>query len=94
MIKKTIKESQFAHAIKSLCDDAAALAADNPEFAIKVLREVVKDIREVFYYRHKQRRPSQPRITKSTPNKWIEGRRKKMKENTTHKDCDKADNSS
>jgi len=80
--KKTIKESQFAHAIKNLCNDAAALAADNPEIAFKILREVAKDIREVCYYRQKTRRPSQPRVNKSSPNKWMEGRQKKIKEYT------------
>ncbi len=64
------RECQFKNAIATLASDAALLTPDDPEQAIQIFREVLKDIARVKYYRPKSARPSQPRINKHPVNKW------------------------
>ncbi len=71
-------EFQFKNAIMTLAVEAAVLAPDNPEKAIKILFEILAAISRVKYYRPKSPRTSQPRVTKSPPNKWCSGRREKL----------------
>jgi len=68
------REPQFKNAVTTLAADAAALAADDPTRAISVLQEILEEMRRVIYYRPKAPRPSQPRVTKRSKNKWIEAK--------------------
>ena len=58
------EELQFKNAMMSIGSDAAVLVADEPEKAIEIFNEILLAIRRVKYYRAKQKRASQPRITK------------------------------
>ena len=71
-------EFQFKNAIMTLGVEAAVLAPDNPEKAIEIFSEILAAISRVKYYRPKSPRASQPRVTKSPPNKWCSGRREKL----------------
>ncbi len=64
------QEPQFKNAIRSLAYDTAIFAPDNPEKAIEIFGDVLARIRSVKYYRPKNPRPSQPRVTKKTVKKW------------------------
>ena len=71
-------EFQFKNAVMTLAAEAAILAPDDPDKAVQIFSEVLSAIARVRYYRPKSPRASQPRVTKSPPNKWCSGRRKKM----------------
>lgn len=75
---KSSAEFQFKNAVMALAAEAAILAPENPEKAVKIFTELLAAISRVKYYRPKSARPSQPRVTKRPPNKWCSGRRKKM----------------
>lgn len=72
-----IEEFQFKNAIMALASDAAVLVPDNPEKAIDIFNEVLLEISRVKYYRPKQKRPSQPRVTKRPVNKWCKSKLKR-----------------
>jgi hypothetical protein len=65
------KEPQFKNALMTLASEAAVLSAHDPGTAVEVFREILKEIRRVTYYRSKAPRPSEPRVTKKSKNKWI-----------------------
>jgi hypothetical protein len=71
------RESQFKNSIMTLASDAAVLAADDPEKAAEIFKEILQEIRRVVYYRPKTPRPSQARITKRRLNKWSIAKTKK-----------------
>jgi len=71
-------EFQFKNAIMTLAAEAAILAPDDPEKAVRIFSDILAAISRVKYYRPKSPRPSQPRVTKSPPNKWCAGRREKL----------------
>lgn len=73
-------EYQFKNAIMTLASEAAMLVPDDPEKAIEVFSEILRAISRVKYYRPKSPRSTQPRVTKSPPNKWCVGRRKKLEQ--------------
>ena len=70
------KEPQFKNAIIVLANDAAIFVAKNIKNAIKVLRQIVVDIKYQVYYKPKNKRKNYQRITKKAMNKWIKGRNK------------------
>ncbi len=70
-------EPQFKNSVMALAYDAAVLAPDDPEMAIEIFKEVLKEISRVKYYRPKKPRPSQPRVTKRPNNKWVVDKTKK-----------------
>jgi hypothetical protein len=72
-------EFQFKNAVMTLASEAAVLAADQPERAVRIFSEILKAISRVKYYRSKAARPTQPRVTKRPPNKWCSGRQEKLK---------------
>jgi hypothetical protein len=63
-------EPQFKNAIRNLASDAAILKSDDPQKAIEIFIEILKNIVRVKYYRPKVPRPPQPRVTKKTVKKW------------------------
>jgi len=69
---------QFKNAVMTLASDAAMLASENPEMAIAIFREVLDEIARVRYYPPKEPRPSQPRVSKGSINKWKQRRAEKM----------------
>lgn len=71
-------QPQFKNAIMALASDAAALAAHNPQRAIKVFSQIMERISRVRYYPHKVQRPAYPRINKSSRNKWKIGRQSRL----------------
>lgn len=64
------RESQFKNAVMTVASETAVLAADDPDRAIQIFQDILKEIRRVKYYRPKTPRPSQPRVTKRSENKW------------------------
>ncbi len=71
------EEFQFKNAIMALASDAAVLVPDNPEKAIDIFNEVIVEISRVKYYRPKEKRPSQPRVTKKPVKKWCNNKLKR-----------------
>ena len=69
---------QFKNAVMTLAYDAAALTPDEPEKAIKIFKEIIKEIARVKYYAPPKKRSSQPRLTKGNINKWCVARQRKM----------------
>lgn len=78
MLDGDMREPQFKNAIMTLASDAAVLAADDPEKAAEIFRDILKEIHRVIYYRPKTPRPSQTRVTKRTKNKWTEAKVRKV----------------
>lgn len=74
----TKPEPQFKNAIMVLGQDVAMLVADDPLRALGRFTELLEQIGKVKYYRPKNPRPSQPRVTKRKTNKWIKGRGDRM----------------
>ncbi len=64
------QECQFKNAILTLASEAALLVPENPEQALVIFQEVLREMARVTYYRPKTPRPSQPRINKHPLNKW------------------------
>lgn len=73
-------EFQFKNAVMTLAKEAAVLVPDDPEKAVEIFFEILREIKRVRYYRPKSPKPSQPRVTKKPPNKWCSGRREKLKD--------------
>ena len=71
-------EPQFKNAVMTLASDAAALTPDDPEKAIKIFKEIIKEIARVKYYAPQNNRASQPRLTKRKINRWCVARQRKM----------------
>ncbi len=72
-------ESQFKNSIMALASDAALLAPEKPEIALKIFKEVITEIKRVKYNRAKKPRASQPRVTKRAENKWTKNKIQKSK---------------
>jgi Transposase DDE domain len=72
------REPQFKNAIMTLASEAAVFAADDPVRAISVFQDILEEIRRVVYYRPQKPRPSPPRVTKRSKNKWIEAKIEKV----------------
>jgi len=72
------EEYQFKNAVMALASDAAVLAPENPEKAIEIFTDIIREIVRVKYYRPKKPRKTQPRVTKKAINKWCVGRQKKL----------------
>jgi len=71
-------EPQFKNAMMTLAHDAAVLTPSDPEKAIKIFEEIIKQIARVKYYPPKKKRISQPRLTKRKINKWCIARQIKL----------------
>lgn len=71
-------EPQFKNAIMTLASDAAVLVPDEPEKAIEIFNEIIEEISRVKYYRPKEPRQTQPRVTKRKINKWSIARQRKL----------------
>jgi hypothetical protein len=69
---------QFKNSMMVLASEAAVLAADHPKKALRIFSEILDQIRAVKYYRPKKPRPTQPRVTKRSPNKWCTNRLAKL----------------
>ncbi len=54
------------------------LVADDPLRALEQFVELLTQIGKVKYYRPKNPRASQPRVTKRKINKWTKGRAERM----------------
>ena len=65
------KEPQFKNAIMTLATEATVLTADDPEKALEIFQSILQDIYRIKYYRPKCPRPSQPRVTKRSLNRWV-----------------------
>jgi len=72
------REPRFKNAVMTLASEAAVLAAEYPARAVTVFQEILEEIRRVVYYRPKQPRPSQPRVTKRSHNKWLDAKVRKV----------------
>lgn len=75
---RTVPEPQFKHAIFCLAQDAAALVADDPHRALDLFAELLEQIGKVRYYRPRNPRLAQPRVSRQKISKWIRGRAAKM----------------
>lgn len=64
------QELQFKNAILTLAADAAVLVPNDPAKAVDIFTDVLREISRVKYYRSQKPRPSQPRFTKKSLNKW------------------------
>jgi hypothetical protein len=71
------REPQFKNAVMTLASEAAVLAPDDAERSIEIFRDILTEIRRVKYYRPKEPRTSQPRVTKRSLNKWAYAKTKK-----------------
>lgn len=73
-----LQEFQFKHAILTVASEAAVLVADDPQKAIQIFEELIHEIARVKYYRKQGPRISEPRVNKSSINKWCSGKIKKV----------------
>ncbi len=71
-------EPQFKNAIMTLASDMAVFSSKNPAKTFEILQDILIEIRRVRYYRSKKPRKSQPRVTRRPPNKWTEGKTRKL----------------
>lgn len=71
-------ECQFKNAIIVLAREAAVLVPDNPQRAAVIFSEILDRIAAVKYYRPRNPRPTQPRVTKRAHNKWCDKRSEKQ----------------
>jgi hypothetical protein len=71
-------EPQFKNAIMALGQDVAMLVADDPLLALEQFAELLEQISKVKYYRPRNPRPAQPRVSRQTKSKWIRGRAARM----------------
>ncbi len=78
ILGETDAEYQFKNCIMTLANEAAILVPDDPQRAVEIFTEILHAIARVKYYRAKNPRPTQPRVTKRPPNKWCSGRREKL----------------
>lgn len=69
------KECQLKNALIALADDMAIFASKDPEKAITIFEQLLKEMARVKDYRPKKPRASMPRITKRPANKWITRRK-------------------
>lgn len=76
MKRKQTTTIQFITAITTLTDNLANLISLPKKKAVEHFNRVIEVISISKYY--KQDRPSNPRVTKSPPNKWKAGRLKKL----------------
>lgn len=72
------REFQFKNAIMTLASEAAVLTSSNPEKTVAILKEIIKELTRVKYYRPKVARPSQPKATKKNVDKWAYSKTKKV----------------
>lgn len=70
------QQVQAKNAVIVLANDAALLVPEHPEKALDIFLEMLAMMKRVFYYKPKNPRPSQPRVTKRARNKWIKCRSK------------------
>lgn len=71
-------QPQFKHAIITLAEEAFVLTPQCPERALILFTELLKEISRVRYYRPKQPRHPQPRVSKKPINKWQVDKNKRM----------------
>lgn len=71
------QECQFKHAILTLASEAALFVPEDPEKAVMIFQEALREMARVKYYRPKTPRASQPRINKHPVNKWSKRNRQK-----------------
>lgn len=72
------REHQFKNTIMTLAAEAAVLSPEDPERAIRIFDEILEEIYRVRYYRPKNKRPTQPRVTKRSHNKWAVGKARRI----------------
>jgi hypothetical protein len=72
------REHQFKNAIMTLASEAAVFSSEDPKKAVQIFDEILEDIYRVRYYRPKTKRPSQPRVTKKSHNKWATKKARRM----------------
>lgn len=70
------KEFQFKNAIMAVATDAAVLVTKDPEKALSIFDEILREISRVKYYRPKNPRPAQSRMTKKSIKKWLKNNQK------------------
>ncbi len=80
---------QVKHSIISIASEAAFLVSDLASSAWDVFMELLEEIKRVRYYKPKQKKASQPRVSKQPKNKWISDRAKKMALYKNSQDCGK-----
>lgn len=69
---------QVKHSILAAASEAAFLVADLTSSAWQVFKELLAEIKRVRYYKPKEKRPPQPRVSKQPKNKWILARAPKL----------------
>jgi len=72
-------EPQFKNAVMTMATEAALLVPDDPCRAVEVFKEALSEIARVKYYRTKEPRLPQPRVSRQPISKWQQGRGKKLK---------------
>jgi hypothetical protein len=65
---------QLKNACIALAHNIALMATNDAPKAARFLEDLLEQIARVRYYRPTRSRPNQPRITKRSPNKWIQNR--------------------
>ena len=68
---------QFKNAVISLAQDAAVLTPNDPEVAVQIFGDILKERARVKYYKPKKPRKSQPRVSKKSINKWQQDKAKR-----------------
>jgi len=77
--KKAIAEPQFKHSAMALGADIFVLYPENPANAIRILHELVIEIKRVKYHHPIEPRLSHPIASKTPVNKWCDAKLQKLK---------------
>ena len=71
---------QFKNVVFALAREAVVLTPQDPQAALSIFKELIRQVARVKYYRRAGKRPPQPRICKKPPNKWCLVRGKTLAE--------------
>ena len=71
-------EPQLKNALYAIGAEAALLCNNNPAAALRVMLNLMEQIRHVRYAIRKKPRPNQPRVSKAPTSKWVIRRLKKL----------------
>jgi hypothetical protein len=73
-----VAQPQFKNAVLTIANEAVVMTPQNPRKAVKIFKEILREIWRVRYYPPKTPRPNQPRVTKKAQNKWINKRAQRL----------------
>ncbi|MFA6010481.1 MAG: IS4 family transposase [Desulfobacteraceae bacterium] len=72
-------QPQFKNAMCVMASEAVVLVPDDPDKAVEIFNNILKEIALKRFYKSKKPRPPAPRVNKKPSNKWADSRKNKVK---------------